>query len=96
MKQPNKTSDLCHLLSIAGALGVGVGVYVGDGNPGGGVLADEVEDVAQRAAHAVFEASAQTHVEQRVEAAVEIRQTQRQHVRQVKSGTVGGMPRGDQ
>lgn len=61
-------SHFTHLLCIARALRV----VVGDRR----VVADEVEHVAHRALHVVFEAPAQTHVEQWVEAAVEICQAQ--------------------
>ncbi|KAF3848222.1 hypothetical protein F7725_021250 [Dissostichus mawsoni] len=72
------------------------GVVVGDAHPGRRLLADEVQHVAQRAVHAVFEPPTQTHVEQRVEAAVEVSQAQRKHLRQVQLGTVRGVTRGQQ
>lgn len=91
-KFENDASDISHLLPSAATFGV----RVGDGHPGHRFLADEVQDVAQGAVHAVLEALAQTHIQQGVEAAVEIGQAQRHDVGQVKSGTVRGMPRGDQ
>lgn len=52
-------SYFCHLLASAGALGV----HISDAHLGGRVLADEVEDIAQGAVHAVLEALAHTHIE---------------------------------
>ncbi len=65
--------DFGCLFAVAGALGV----RISDAHSGRGILADEVEHVAQGAVNAVFEAPAQTHIEQRVEAAVEICQAER-------------------
>ena len=62
---------------LAGAVAGAFGVVIGGTHPGGGLLGDEVEHVAQGAVHAVFEAPTQTHIEQRVETAVEIRQAER-------------------
>lgn len=63
-----RSSNFGRLLFIACALGV----VIRDAHSGHGILADEVEQVAQGAVHAVFEAPAQTHIEQWVEATVEI------------------------
>lgn len=76
-------SHFCHLLAITGALTV----HMGDADLGGHVLAYEVEDITQGAVHTVFEALTQTHIEQRVEAAVEVSQAERYNVCQVKFGT---------
>lgn len=86
------SSNFCHFLSIAGA----PGVVVGDSGPGRGLLADEGQHGSQRSAHAVLEAAAQAHIEQRVEAAVEVGQAQRQRVAQVERRPVGRMARCDQ
>lgn len=57
---PTQTqSNIGHFLGVAGALSV----IMGDTDPNVGVLADEVEDTAHGASHAVLEASAQAHVE---------------------------------
>lgn len=69
----NTASDVSGLLRIARALGVGIR----DAHLGRRVLADEVQHAAQGAVHAFLEAPAQTHIEQRVEATVEIGQAQR-------------------
>lgn len=60
------------------------------------LLADEVEEVAQGAVHAVLEAPAQAGVEQRVQAAVEVGQTQGQDLGDVDRRGVGGPTWGHQ
>ena len=66
--QVSTPSDFRHFLSTARAPGVR------STGPGDGILGDEVEHVAQWAVHTVFEASAQAHIQQRVEATVEVSQ----------------------
>lgn len=70
--QVNTPSDLSCVLLSARALSI----VICDANSALRILADEVEHVAQGAVHAVLEAPAQTHIEQWVEAAVEVCQAE--------------------
>lgn len=71
----------------------GLGVALGQGEAPillvTGLIGQEVEDAAQGAWEAVLEAAAQADIEQRVEAAVEIRQAEGQHFGQPQMGQVG-------